>query len=245
VGLEVLQAGPGAEVTPAPEPADAGSEPADAVSEPPDAVFYYDLASPDCYLVAERIRAELPVVCDWEPVHAVSLGLPDGGEGLDRETFAEAVAALELLPLRLPEAWPPDSALAMRTATYAKGAGKSIAFSLAAFRQAFAGGRDLSEEATVLLAAAACEIHPAAALKGAGLRSTAAALDAAGARAQAAGVTALPAFALPNGVTVCGPRALDEAIAATQRRSPTQAGNLSDAAGQQRSQPTRREGFSG
>jgi DSBA-like thioredoxin domain len=208
VGLEVRQAGLGADVTTASEP------PALEPPEPPDAVFYYDLASLDCYLVAERVRAELPVVCDWEPVHASSLGLPDGGDDLDRETLAAVAAALELLPVRLPAAWPPDSALAMRVATYAKGAGKSIAFSLAAFRQAFAGGRDLSDEATVLLAAAACEIHPAAALKGAELRSTAAALAAAGERARAAGVNALPAFALPGGVTVCGPRALDEAVGA-------------------------------
>jgi 2-hydroxychromene-2-carboxylate isomerase len=198
--LKVRQAGPGAETAAAPEP--------------PDAVFYYDLASPDCYLAAERIRAELPVVCEWEPVHAASLGLPDGGVTLDREALAGAAAALELLPLRIPAAWPPDSALAMRVATYAKGAGKSIAFSLAAFRQAFAGGRDLSDEATVLLAAAACEIHPAAALKGAGLRSTARALEATGERARAAGVTALPAFALGGGVTLCGPHALDDAVAA-------------------------------
>ena len=68
----------------------------------------------------------------------------------------------------------------------------------------------------MLLAAAACEIHPTAALKGAGLRSTARALAAAGERAQAAGVTALPAFAL-GGVTVCGPSALDEAVAALDR----------------------------
>src|SRR5579875_3479613 len=199
--LEVVQAGPSADV-PAPKP--------------PDAVFYYDLGNPDCYLVAERIRAELPVVCDWEPVHAASLGLADAGAWCDRDTFAARTATLELLPLRIPAVWPPDSALAMRVATYAKGAGKSIAFSLAAFRQAFAGGRDLSDEATVLLAAAACEIHPAAALKGAGLRSTASALIAAGERALAAGVTALPAFTLGGGVTVCGPDALDEAVAALE-----------------------------
>jgi hypothetical protein len=199
MSLDVVQAGPGAGEQPAPEP--------------PDAVFYYDLAGPDCYLTAERIRAELPVVCDWEPVHAASLGLGDGVE-IDRESLAAAAAALELLPLRIPTAWPPDSSLAMRVATYAKAAGKSIAFSLAAFRQAFAGGRDLGDEATVLLAAAACEIHPAAALKGAGLRSTASALAGAGERALAAGVTALPAFVLPGGLTVCGPRALDEAVAA-------------------------------
>lgn len=212
MSLEVVQAGPDGAAAPDAAPADV--------------VFYYDLASPDCYLVAERIRAELPVVCEWEPVLAAALGLPDGtgpqgggagrqdgGGELDREALAAAAAALQLLPLRLPAVWPPESALAMRVATYAKGAGKSIAFSLAAFRQAFAGGRDLGEEATVLLAAAACEIHPTAALKGAGLRSTAAALARAGERALEAGVTALPAFALPGGVTVCGPDALDEALA--------------------------------
>ncbi len=43
-----------------------------------------------------------------------------------------------------------------------------MAFSLAAFRQAFAGGRDLEQEGTVLIAAAACEMHPAAVLKGIG-----------------------------------------------------------------------------
>jgi 2-hydroxychromene-2-carboxylate isomerase len=205
VDLEVMQAGPGA----APEP---------AAPESPDAVFLYDIGSPDCYLVAERIRGELPVVCEWEPVDAAALGVPDGtgrhGAQPDREALAAAVSALDLLPLRMPGVWPPDTALAMRVATYAKGAGKSIAFSLAAFRQAFAGGRDLGEESTVLLAAAACEIHPTAALKGASLRSTAAALTAAGERARRAGVTSLPAFALAGGVTVCGPRALDDAVAA-------------------------------
>jgi 2-hydroxychromene-2-carboxylate isomerase len=208
VPRRVVHAGPGA-------PAEA------AAAAPPDAVFYYDLASPDCYLVAERIRAELPVVCDWEPVHAAALGLPDGAgrhrPGPDRAALAAAAAALELLPLRMPDAWPPDSGLAMRVATYAKGAGKSIAFSLAAFRQAFAGGRDLGEESTVLLAAAACEIHPAAALKGASLRSTAAALARAGERALEAGVSALPALSLPGGLILCGPGALDEAVAALGR----------------------------
>ena len=33
-------------------------------------VFYYDLGDPECYLVAERIMAELRVVPEWEPVLA-------------------------------------------------------------------------------------------------------------------------------------------------------------------------------
>jgi 2-hydroxychromene-2-carboxylate isomerase len=53
----------------------------------------------------------------------------------------------------------------MRAATYAKGAGRTVAFTLAAFRQAFAAGRDLSDPENVLIAAAACELHPNAVLK--------------------------------------------------------------------------------
>ena len=47
-------------------------------------------------------------------------------------------------------------------------AGRVVAYSLAAFRQAFAAGRDLGERDTVLLAAAAAEMHPAAVLKARG-----------------------------------------------------------------------------
>ncbi|HEY6397774.1 MAG TPA: hypothetical protein VIX82_10005, partial [Solirubrobacteraceae bacterium] len=75
-----------------------------------------------------------------------------------------------------------------------KGAGRSVAFSLAAFRQAFAAGRNLGEEATVLLAGAACEMHPSALLKGISLRSVSRALERAGERARSAGVRALPAI---------------------------------------------------
>ena len=60
----------------------------------------------------------------------------------------------------------------MLAATYAKQIGRGVAFSLAAFRQAFAAGRNLGDEDTVLIAGAACEMHPTALLKGVALRST-------------------------------------------------------------------------
>lgn len=183
----------------------------DAPVDPPTgATFFYDLASPGCYLVGERIRGELPIVCEWEPVHAASLGIVP--EPLDVPALTAAVDAQGLLTLKLPAAWPPDSELAMRVAAYAKGAGKSIAYSLAAFRQVFAGGRDISEETTVLLAAAACEMHPVAVLKGAQLRSTAATLRRCGERARAAGVSALPAIAIGD-TLYSGPEALERAVA--------------------------------
>ena len=55
----------------------------------------------------------------------------------------------------------------MRAATFAKQTGRTVSFALAAFRQAFAAGRDLSDPDNVLIAAAACELHPRALLEGA------------------------------------------------------------------------------
>jgi 2-hydroxychromene-2-carboxylate isomerase len=157
------------------------------------AAFYYDLGDPECWLVAERIASTLPSVPEFVPVIAGRVARRTI-EAPDRDELAARARELELLPLRWPPDWPPDSTLAARAATYAARIGKVVAFSLAAFRQAFAGGRDLADLDTVLIAAAACEMHPAAVLKGVELRGTAGALEHACGRARAAGVDALPAI---------------------------------------------------
>ena len=54
----------------------------------------------------------------------------------------------------------------MRVATFAKEIGRAVSFSLAAFRQAFAAGRDLTDPDNVLIAAAASEMHPRAIERG-------------------------------------------------------------------------------
>jgi 2-hydroxychromene-2-carboxylate isomerase len=158
-------------------------------------VFFYDLGSPDCYLVAERIAAAaLPVAAEWEPVLATDLGRLERQP--DRELVERVAAERGLQPLRWPSRWPPDTRLAMLAATYAKQVGRVVAFSLAAFRQAFAGGQDISMQDTVLIAAAACEMHPAALIKGVRLRSVGAALARAAERASMAGVRDLPALTI-------------------------------------------------
>jgi 2-hydroxychromene-2-carboxylate isomerase len=101
---------------------------------------------------------------------------------------------------------PFDSELAMRAATYAKGTGRAVAFSLAAFRQAWCGGRALDELDNVAIAGAACELHPKALIKGAELRSTRDAL----ARASE-GIEAVPAIRLPSGETIVGEDAPERA----------------------------------
>ncbi|MBV9819795.1 MAG: hypothetical protein JOZ07_15795 [Solirubrobacterales bacterium] len=150
---------------------------------------------------------ELPIVPEWEPVLGDPLDAPDPGK------LAARVLHHGLQPLRLPARWPPDSERAMLAATYAKRLGRGVAFSLAAFRQAFAGGRDLGDEGTVLIAAAACEMHPVALLKGMGLGSVVRALQDAGVRAREAGAEALPAIQVGD-ECFCGDDALERATSA-------------------------------
>jgi 2-hydroxychromene-2-carboxylate isomerase len=158
--------------------------------------FYYDLASPEAYFVAERALHALGEVPEWIPVRIDEPGPFRCQEEVNsyKEDMQRRAAALGLMALRWPDPFPADTEWAMLAATYAKQIGRGVAFSLAAFRQAFAAGRDLSERDNVLIAAAACEMHPAAVVKGAGLRGTREALQENTARARADGVRTLPAM---------------------------------------------------
>ena len=184
--------------------------------------FYFDLFSPEAYLAAERVIATLPVSAEWIPVSANGLPAADTLEGwrceTDREAFFERIARTAarrgLQPLVWPQPFPFDSAFAMRVATYAKQIGRTVPFALAAFRQGFAGGRDLSGPDNVLIAAAACEMHPTAVLKAAGLRSVAERLHAATALAAARGVRDVPAVWLPGGEVFHGDASLEQAASA-------------------------------
>jgi 2-hydroxychromene-2-carboxylate isomerase len=144
---------------------------------PDRASFYFDLGSPYAYLAAERVSGlfteaglEQP---EWQPILLGGLfqrfGRDSWGNGPGRaEGMAEVerrASAYGLPPIAWPEPWPGDMLMAMRVATFAKQAGRTVSFSLAAFRQAFAGGRDLSDPDNVMIAAAACELHPRALLK--------------------------------------------------------------------------------
>jgi len=136
--------------------------------------FYFDLGSPYAYLTAERISglftdAELEQP-EWQPILLGGLfkrfGRESWGNGPGREEGMAEVerraADLGLAPLVWPDPWPGDMLFAMRVATFAKQTGRTVSFALAAFRQQFAAGRDLSEHDNVLIAAAACELHPRA-----------------------------------------------------------------------------------
>ena len=173
----------------------------------PQPVFYYDLGSPQCYLVGETIMSTLPVVPEWEPVLASQITGSEQQDDPDRSEVERLADALGLQALRWPETWPPDTTSAMLAATYAKKVGRGVAFSLAAFRQEFAGGRDIGDVNTVLIAGAACEMHPVALTRGIELNSTLRALRTAGERAQAAGIKIVPAIQMGDD-TYEGPAAM-------------------------------------
>ena len=182
------------------------------------AAFYFDLRSPQAYLAAERALRVLPGPCEWQPILARMLPAAETYEGFRceqdalamRENVERRAAALALQPLRWPSPFPFDSDFAMLVATFAKRIGKTVAFALAAFRQAYAGGHALSVRDNVLIAAAACEMHPAAILKVTQTRGLRAELERMTAEAAALGVSDVPAVRVGDRVLV-GEVALEQA----------------------------------
>ncbi len=146
------------------------------------ATFYYDFSSPYSYLAAERIsglfaEAELEQP-EWQPIsfgHVLrttgrrpwSLP-PEGPDPAHLEEVQRRASERGLPKVLYPGGWPMDnySLNPIRAAIYAKESGRVVSFTLACFRQVFAAGRDMSDVDNVLVAAAACELHPNAVLKG-------------------------------------------------------------------------------
>lgn len=191
----------------------------------PRATFYFDLGSPYAWLTAERISglftdAELEQP-EWQPILLGGLfkrfGRDSWANGPGREDGIAEVerraAAYGLPRLAWPEPWPGNTLVAMRAATFAKQTGRSVSFALAAFRQAFAAGRDLSEADNVLLAAAACELHPKALLKAVQTETVKGGLREATDRAAELGVIGVPSVAVGEEV-FWGDDRIEEAVAA-------------------------------
>ena len=126
----------------------------------------------------------MPVATPWVPVLERDLGSP--AAAVDRDAFTARAAAAGLQPVRWPDPFPFDSEPAMLAATYARSIGRVVPFALAAFRQAFAGGRALSSDDAIVIAGSGCEMHPRALLTGSRTRGTRAALSSETALAAAA-----------------------------------------------------------
>jgi 2-hydroxychromene-2-carboxylate isomerase len=187
--------------------------------------FYFDLGSPYAYLSAERISGlfgeaglEQP---EWEPILLGGLfrefGRDSWGNGPGRsEGIAEVerrAAGYGLPPVAWPDPWPGNMLFAMRAATFAKQTGRAVSFALAGFRQAFAAGRDLSEPENVMIAAAACELHPNALAKAVDTKAVKDALRGSTERAGERGVRGVPSLVVGEEV-FWGDDRLEEAVEA-------------------------------
>ena len=131
-------------------------------------------------LLRSRLAARLPGgrarpahdarATEWQPVLARELPGAESFEAFrcrdDEDIFRLEIerraARARPAAAALARSFPVRQRFAMRVATYAKSIGKVVAFTQAAFRQAFAGGRPLDATDNVLIAAAACEMHPLA-----------------------------------------------------------------------------------
>jgi 2-hydroxychromene-2-carboxylate isomerase len=196
------------------------------------AVFYYDFSSPFSYLAAERISglfaeagAEQP---EWQPIsfgHVLkSTGRrpwsmpPEGPDPEHLEEIQRRARERGLPKVVYPEGWPVDnySLNPTRAAIYAKESGRVVSFSLACFRQVFAAGRDMSDVDNILIAAAACELHPNAVLKGIETKAVKDELRAATDEAISRGVMGIPTVAVADRL-FWGDDRLEEAVAASRR----------------------------
>jgi 2-hydroxychromene-2-carboxylate isomerase len=190
-------------------------------------VFFYDLGSPYAYLAAERVNgvfaeagAQAP---EWEPILLGALfkrfGRDSWANGPERDQGlheCERRAQEYGLPsIRWPEPFPGNTLLAMRAAVFAKEIGRTVSFSLAGFRQAFAAGRDLSEPDNVVVAAAAAELHPRALLAAVERDAIKARLREATEHAGDLGVRGVPTVAV-GGQVFWGDDRLSEAAAAAR-----------------------------
>jgi len=119
------------------------------------AAFFFDVACPFSYMVAERVERVLGQV-EWVPAPAVGL---DGGArwalfDATRE-LAERHALAARLPLVWPDQFPANTRHALRAASYAAENGAGASFALAASRLAFCGGFDLEHPEILCVAAGA------------------------------------------------------------------------------------------
>jgi len=190
-----------------------------------EAVFYYDLGSPYAYLAAERIHRVFEAAGAppprWQPILLGGLfkrfGRESWAHGPGREEGMREVerraAEYGLPPIRWPDPFPGNTLFAMRVATFATQIGRGVSLPLAAFRQAFAAGRDLSEPDNVYIAAASAELHPRALRAAVERDSIKRALREATDRAGDLGVTGVPTVVV-GGSVFWGDDRLEEAARA-------------------------------
>jgi 2-hydroxychromene-2-carboxylate isomerase len=180
----------------------------------PRVTFYFDLASPWTYLVAERVERHFANV-RWQPV-IPDVIVPEEDDDVARAAVEQRAAQLRM-PLVWPEAWPTASRGAVRVAALATERGRAAPFVLAASRLAFCGGYDVDDPEALAEAAAAAGLGLTESLQAAGDLRRDGPLEAAALWLAARGGDHLPALVVARNV-FCGERRLPEAVAMAEGR---------------------------
>lgn len=176
---------------------------------------FFDLASPETYLAAERVDRLFSDV-NWVPVafDAADQATRDGSapSGRARGELERRAAAL-----RMPLVWPDHTAAparaAMRVAAHAAHQGRAPAFVLAATRLAFCGGFDLDDPDILAEACAAAGLSLQDCLRAAGDPGQDRPMRAAGRRLRAQGADRIPVVQVGR-TLFCGEHRIPEAAAA-------------------------------
>lgn len=126
--------------------------------------LFFDLSSPETYLLAERVERRLGDVW-WRPAVLWNGSSQESEADLAGRIEAAERRARELrMPLVWPERFPAPVPKAMRMATYAAERGRGAAFAIATGRLAFCGGFDVEDQDMLAEAAAAAGLEVAEAL---------------------------------------------------------------------------------
>lgn len=119
----------------------------------PEVALYFDLGSPYGYLAAARIEELLGREVEFRPILLGGIFQQRGwGSWAQTDARAEGIGEVEaraerygLPPVVWPDPWPGNGLFVMRAAVVADRMGRGKAFAHAAYRAAFAEGRDLSK----------------------------------------------------------------------------------------------------
>jgi 2-hydroxychromene-2-carboxylate isomerase len=188
--------------------------------------FWYDFASPYCYLAAsrlERLAAGKRLRLAWRPFllgpifkqrrnDPSPFQNPSPAERRYRWRDVQRLCAAEGLPLRLPTTYPRNGLLAARTALIAIDEGWGAAFSRAVYHANFAEDRDITAADVIAAIVAACGRNGAAVLATAASAANKERLIRRGEEAMARGIFGAPSF-LVGEELFWGNDRLDQAIA--------------------------------
>jgi len=187
--------------------------------------FWFDFASPYCYLAAERIEALAPasVRVLWRPFllgpifarrpnHPTPFQDPAPDEARYRKRDIERLCAHHRLPLVWSAKYPYISLLGCRVALLAEDEGWASAFTRAVYRASFAEDRDVAAEPVIAAILTALGRDAASVIARATTAENKARLVAQGEAAVARRIFGAPSFVAPDGELFWGNDRLEQAI---------------------------------